>query len=167
MERIERRRKKGGGGSGVNMIMRYGGGKLTQKHCSSSSDDFFQRLASLSHPVCIGIIVKRRQIGLDVFPATIVVDCPGGVEALRLVVETSNVVSLSHVSSSQVISPTFVHQGPSDDGRVVDVSPHHRHPFLVEASHHVDAEVVATGHFTPDEEAEAVGPVEEAMTSGC
>lgn len=149
------------------MIMRYGGGKLTQKHCSSSSDDFFQRLASLSHPVCIGIIVKRRQIGLDVFPAAIVVDCSGGVEALRLVVETANVVSLSHVSSSQVISPTFVHQGPSDDGRVVDVSPHHRHPFLIEASHHVNAEVVATGHFTPDEEAEAVGPVEEAMTSGC
>lgn len=166
MERVERRRKKRGG-SGVNMIIRYGGGKLTQKHCSSSSDDFFQRLASLSHPVCIGIIVKRRKIGLDVFPAAIVVDCSRGVEALRLVVETANVVSLSHVSSSQVISPAFVHQGPSDDGRVVDVSPHHRHPFLIEASHHVDAEIVATGHFTPDEEAEAVGPVEEAMAWGC
>lgn len=59
MDRGDREEKEEEGGSGVNMIVRYGGRKLTQKHCSSSSDDFFQRLASLSHPVCIGIIVKR------------------------------------------------------------------------------------------------------------
>lgn len=44
---------------------------------------------------------------------------------------------------------------------MVYVSTDHFHPFLVEATDHFYAEVVAGRHFAPDEEAETIGPVHE------
>lgn len=127
----------------------------------------------------IGVVVESGEVGLDVFPAAVVVDGAGWVEGssalnwlkvkmgridnniLGQVVDGTNVISLRDVIFQRSVSPAFVERSPGHNAGVVDVSLDSLDPFAVIPGYILVAELVSVCDLSPDQKPKPIGPVVE------